>query len=287
MLLESISTRLAAGSSASLETSALCSLAAAFATPPPSWSCLPSPPLTVCAWSGVTCTNASVTAIDLSNVTLGGSLSPALSDLTSLTSLNLAWTGLTGDIPHSICSMTQLTALVLCSTASTSDSTGCASLGRVPLCVWDAPHTLSKGVPAALHLLSTKRIGALVAQQAMDLCTLAQLVHHLYTYLSHYYPALTPPFTVHLSNMPILQIIPEPDGYLCNVGTPSLPQRYKVCSERLLGTAIQCNPRGDIDTLNMGTQSFNGTVSTIIGQFNQLTLLVGSTNFLHGTQCIH
>ncbi|EEE65024.1 hypothetical protein OsJ_19993 [Oryza sativa Japonica Group] len=68
-----------------------------------------------CAWRGVTCDNASfaVLALNLSNLNLGGEISPAIGELKNLQFVDLSGNLLYGDIPFSISKLKQLEELGL------------------------------------------------------------------------------------------------------------------------------------------------------------------------------
>uniref|UniRef100_A0A0E0L7B6 Protein kinase domain-containing protein n=1 Tax=Oryza punctata TaxID=4537 RepID=A0A0E0L7B6_ORYPU len=68
-----------------------------------------------CAWRGVTCDNASfaVLALNLSNLNLGGEISPAIGELKNLQFVDLSGNLLYGDIPFSISKLKQLEELIL------------------------------------------------------------------------------------------------------------------------------------------------------------------------------
>ncbi|KAL6004747.1 hypothetical protein ACLOJK_005303 [Asimina triloba] len=68
-----------------------------------------------CSWRGVACNNVSfaVSSLNLSNLNLGGEISPAIGYLKSLESLDLSSNLLYGDIPFSISKLKQLEELTL------------------------------------------------------------------------------------------------------------------------------------------------------------------------------
>ncbi|XP_078154259.1 protein STRUBBELIG-RECEPTOR FAMILY 8-like isoform X2 [Carex rostrata] len=65
------------------------------------------------SWKGVSCSGSAVTAIQLSGMTLNGTLGYRLSDLASLKTLNLAKNNFSGNLPYSISQMASLTFLNL------------------------------------------------------------------------------------------------------------------------------------------------------------------------------
>ncbi|XP_006470219.2 probable LRR receptor-like serine/threonine-protein kinase At3g47570 [Citrus sinensis] len=69
----------------------------------------------LCQWTGVTCghRHQRVTKLDLSNRTIGGTLSPYVGNLSFLRYLNLADNNFHGEIPHQIGRLVRLQALVL------------------------------------------------------------------------------------------------------------------------------------------------------------------------------
>ncbi|XP_076908009.1 uncharacterized protein LOC143564698 isoform X1 [Bidens hawaiensis] len=69
----------------------------------------------LCSWRGVLCNNISTTvvALNLSNLNLGGEISPAIGDLRNLLSLDLQGNKLTGQIPDEIGSCVNLVLLDL------------------------------------------------------------------------------------------------------------------------------------------------------------------------------
>lgn len=74
-----------------------------------------SPGVHVCDWSGVTCNNASdkIIELDLSGKSLGGTISPALSNLSSLQILDLSNNHFEGHIPNELGYLVQLGQLSL------------------------------------------------------------------------------------------------------------------------------------------------------------------------------
>ncbi|KAL6603129.1 hypothetical protein ACP70R_043490 [Stipagrostis hirtigluma subsp. patula] len=70
-----------------------------------------------CRWPGVNCTAGRVTSLDLSELRLTGTLSPAVGDLAYLEVLNLTSNGISGGIPASLGRLRRLTYLSLCDNA--------------------------------------------------------------------------------------------------------------------------------------------------------------------------
>ncbi|KAA8526236.1 hypothetical protein F0562_008025 [Nyssa sinensis] len=68
-----------------------------------------------CSWRGIFCDNISlsVVSLNLSNLNLGGELSPAIGDLKNLLSVDLEGNKLTGQIPDEIANCLSLTLLDL------------------------------------------------------------------------------------------------------------------------------------------------------------------------------
>ncbi|BAT76152.1 hypothetical protein VIGAN_01411500, partial [Vigna angularis var. angularis] len=74
-----------------------------------------SPGVHVCDWSGVRCNNASdmIVEVDLSGRSLGGTISPALANISSLQILDLSGNFLVGRIPKEIGHLVRLRQLSL------------------------------------------------------------------------------------------------------------------------------------------------------------------------------
>lgn len=70
----------------------------------------------LCAWDGVTCTASAITALNLEDNNLIGSLPETIGELQGLTRLNLSGNALTGSFPASLGNLTNLTELAITQT---------------------------------------------------------------------------------------------------------------------------------------------------------------------------
>ncbi|SNY51796.1 Leucine rich repeat-containing protein [Arsukibacterium tuosuense] len=71
------------------------------------------PDSAICDWTGVSCSNGQITALDLSNNNLSGELPAALSGLSAVTELDLSFNSLSGSFPGVLLQLTTLQRLSL------------------------------------------------------------------------------------------------------------------------------------------------------------------------------
>ncbi|RZR84342.1 hypothetical protein BHM03_00011151 [Ensete ventricosum] len=115
-----------------------------------------------CRWPGVTCGNnqnpGRVTSLDLANLSLTGSISPDIGNLTFLRSLNLSLNSLQGQLPPELGRLSHLESLLLSRNALEGRIPGtlanCSSLWRISL----GSNRLAGEVPAELGALSKLQI---------------------------------------------------------------------------------------------------------------------------------
>ncbi|GJP44030.1 hypothetical protein CLOM_g3422 [Closterium sp. NIES-68] len=107
--------------------------------------------------AGVTCQDASVTALTLSKAELSGNLPVEIGLLTALTLLDLSYNKLNGTIPQSISNLARLQTLVLSSNKFTADLPDALS-GLTSLLRLDIQRNLFSGsLPASLFSLTSLR----------------------------------------------------------------------------------------------------------------------------------
>ena len=74
-----------------------------------------------CDWVGITCSNDTITGIDLAEDQLTGEIPPELADLTNLITLDLSQNQLTGEIPPELGNLTNLERFMISDTQLTGE----------------------------------------------------------------------------------------------------------------------------------------------------------------------
>jgi hypothetical protein len=135
-----------------------------------SWASLSSP-VVACssAWQGVSCIGGAVSALDLSSLTLAGSLPSSLSLLTSLSSLKLSGNSFASTLPAAWSSLSRVTLLSLGSNLLTGTLpaawSSLSALSQLSLSVNALSGTLPPSWPVGMTSLSR-----LVASSNAGLC---------------------------------------------------------------------------------------------------------------------
>ncbi|KAL0371604.1 UNVERIFIED_CONTAM: LRR receptor-like serine/threonine-protein kinase ERL2 [Sesamum calycinum] len=243
-----------------------------------------------CSWRGVSCGNisTSVVALNLSNLNLGGEISPAIGDLKSLQSLDLSNNLLEGDIPFSISKLKQLELLNLKNNQLTGPIP--STLTQIPnLKTLDlARNQLIGEIPRLIYWNEVLqylglRGNMLTGTLSPDMCQLTGLWY--FDVRGNNLTGTIPDNIGNCTSFEILDIsynqitgeIPYNIGFL-QVATLNLSSnQFRGSIPLELGHII------NLDTLDLSSNNFSGSVPASVGDLEHLLTLNVSYNYLDGS----
>lgn len=243
----------------------------------------------VSTWFGVTLTGSRVSAIDLSNNNLNGTIPTALGNIANLTSLSLGHNHLSGSIPTALSSLSNLNALVLGGNQLTG--TIPAVLGNLSnLTYLDlSSNQLTGSIPTALGTpsfintlyLNNNQLSGTIPTELGNLSNLGDLElnnNQLSGNIPASFSTLFSLTYLDLSTNQLSGSIPASLGGLFNLNVLNL------YSNQLTGTIPSAlSGLSSLQSLNLSNNQLNGTIPSSLSSISSLTGINLSINQLTGT----
>ncbi|MDC1119549.1 leucine-rich repeat domain-containing protein [Gammaproteobacteria bacterium] len=241
---------------------------------------------TECSWSGVTCTNGSVSRLWFWTNGLNGTIPSELGNLSNLTSLNLGNNSLTGTIPSELGNLTKLTQILLFSNSLTgsipSELGNLANLTYLQL----SNNTLSGSIPSELGNLtnltylnlSNNSLSGSIPSELGNLTKLAA-----FSYTGNLITGSIPnglgsegPKISSIERNALVALYNSTDGVNWTDNTGWLGEVGTECS----WFGVTCSS-GSVTQINLYDNSLSGSIPAELGNLVDLTTLNLSNPFLH------
>jgi Leucine-rich repeat (LRR) protein len=219
---------------------------------------------TICDWYGVTCTAGSVSALDLHDNQLTGSIPAALGNLAHLTYLDLSWNQLSGSIPTELGSLTNLTYL---------DLSGNFLSGSIPTQLGNLTQLVS------LYLNDNDLTGAIPTElgSLANLTVLNLRSNHLTGSIPTELGNLAQLADLHLSSNALTGVIPTELGKLKKL------ENLYLYSNQLTGPIpLELGDLTNLAALGLDSNQLTGPIPSQLGNLTNLQQLELEENQLSG-----